>query len=304
MNNRNLILVTGAPRTATTPVGNMLATARRAVTLYEPLGPTGVQGVDAWMPMVGDGLGLSASAVDQLISDLSGLRPGPLKTQQRPRQDFSLKRALFGSRTLHSFRLASLQPWSQAVIWKDPHANMLATDVALRGVPVVVTARRAKAHASSYRRLGWVSRAAEIYPRWAQRFGACPVVEGALGKAQDSIISSALIWRMSYLPLIRENCLDRVHLVTSDALVADERATYTRLFDRLGLVQTAATEKLLTAEKSATRSRPDSKTSHDWTRSVAAVNSYWKELLTDDDAAQVDRLTGDVEEALFGSVQS
>ena len=51
---RNLILVTGAPRTATTPVGNMLETAQSTVSLYEPLGPTGLKRFQDWFPMNGE----------------------------------------------------------------------------------------------------------------------------------------------------------------------------------------------------------------------------------------------------------
>ena len=47
---RRLILVTGAPRTATTPVGNMLARCRGVVSLYEPLGPTGLVSVSERYP--------------------------------------------------------------------------------------------------------------------------------------------------------------------------------------------------------------------------------------------------------------
>lgn len=292
---RNLILVTGAPRTATTPVGNMLASCHATVSLYEPLGPTGLRRFDQWFPMGSD---LPADEIETLVRDLQIFRTRGLKSQQRG-EVFSWKRAMFGSRTAHSYRLARLQPWSKSVIWKDPHAIMMAPEVAKLGIPVVVTARRAKPHASSYRRLGWTSRAAEIYPRWSAQFGRCEKIEADLCHAADSVISGALLWRMCYLALLRSDVMDKVHLVTADALAQDEEATYEALFKRVQLTPSTATEKLLSRKKSDDRRRPSSNVTHDWNRSVKAVNSYWKDILSDTDIAAVERLTSDIEEQIF-----
>ena len=292
------ILVTGAPRTATTPVGNMLASAQASVSLYEPLGTTGVRSNDLRFPMVGEGLGMSEQELAAVIDLFARRRTGPLHSQQRGKY-FSWSRALFGSRTLHSARLARLHPFARNVIWKDPHAIMLAPDVASRGVPTVVTARRPEAHAASYRRLGWVSRAREIYPRWAARFGPCAIAEEALTEADDPVVSAALIWRMSYLGLIRTDTLDKVMLVTSEDLIADEAGTYARLFERLGLAPSKTTRRMLSAQRDGGAAIPDKGTTHDWSRSAASANSYWSEILSDADLAAVRALTGDVVGAIF-----
>lgn len=294
--NRNLILVTGAPRTATTPVGNMLGTAQNTVSLYEPLGPTGLKRFETWFPMKGEA---GAEDLSVLFDDLRRFKTGGLKSQQRGKS-FSLKRAILGSRTIHSYRKAKLSFGVENVIWKDPHAIFMAADVAAADIPVVLTIRRAKAHASSYRRLGWVSKAAELYPRWKQRFGACDIIEAHLSEASDSVVSAALLWRMCYLPLVRAEVVDRLNLVSPDDLAVDERGCYTALFDKLGLTATDKTEQLLSEKKSESRSRPSDNTTHDWGRSVAAVNSYWRDLLTEDDIRKTDAITADVEDAILG----
>lgn len=294
---RALILVTGAPRTATTPVGNMLASARKTASLYEPLGPTGLKRFQMWFPMAGDP---GAQQIDALIDDLRHLRTGGLKSQQRD-GGFSVKRAILGSRTLHSYRLARLQVGADHLIWKDPHAIFLAPDIAKRGVPVVLTVREARAHAASYRRLGWVSKAGELYPRWCARFGRCDIIERFLPDAGQAVTSAALLWRMCYLPLLQEEVLGRVHLVTPDALMRDEHGCYAELFGKLGLVQSAKTRAMLQAPKSDAGSRPSRATTHDWGRSVAAVNSYWREILTADDLARVHEITCDIEEQILTS---
>lgn len=297
-NERRLILVTGAPRTATTPVGNTLTEGAGAVSLYEPLGPTGLRAVSNWYPMAGEGLDLTGAQLARLLDDLRHSRSGGLKSQVRIGNSWNIKIALFGSRTLHSFRIARLQPWKKTVIWKDPHAIMLANDVVEAGVSCVVTLRTPHAHAASYKRLGWTSQAREIYPRWSLRFGPCAICEAAFSEIENPVVSGALIWRMSYLSLIRTGALDRVHLVTSEALAADEEGTYRRLFEVLGLKGADTLHATLAKRQKDAKAVPDSKTTHDWNRSVAAVNSYWKDLLSPEEIRKVDDLTADVFETV------
>lgn len=296
---RRLILVTGAPRTATTPVGNLLAQCKGAVSLYEPLGPTGLARVETWFPMVGDGLGLRSGDLPMLIEDLAAFRSGGLKSQVRDGRPATLFTRVFGSRTLHSFRLAWLQPWSSTVIWKDPHAVLMVPDLAQAGVDVVVTARTPRAHAASYKRLGWHSKAREVYPRWSARYGRCEIVEAFLDRGTDSVVSAALLWRLSYLPLIRTGALDKVHLVTSEDLERDERATYLTLIRELGLVPGRGVEKTLSKTRREAAAKDMSQKTHDWTRSVASVNKYWKDVLSEQDLDHVEKITSDIEPRLF-----
>lgn len=291
---RRLILVTGAPRTATTPVGNMLARCRGTVSLYEPLGPTGLARIGPWYPMVGPGLGVDQDELPRLLDDLRAFRFGRMKPQERGSRGSKLARTLFGSRTLHSARLARLQPWARTVIWKDPHAIFLAPDLVEAGLDVVVTARTPWAHAASYKRLGWRSRAVEIYPRWAARYGRCDVCERFLERGQDSVISAALLWRLSYLSLVRTRTTRKIHLITSEELERDERTTYLRLIESLGLEPGRGVGKTLSKPRREQGDSERSRKVHDWTRSVASVNSYWKDVLTGGELESVQALTSDI----------
>ncbi len=297
---RRIILVTGAPRTATTPVGNMLAMAAGTTSVYEPFGSTGFREISQRFPMIErEEEGLTGEQVGDLIEKISKLQ-GRLNSQTRQGQKTTLRTLLLGSRTKHSFRLARIRPWLSTIIWKDPHAIMLVSDVVETDIPVVVTARRPKAHAGSYKRLGWQSRAAEIYPRWRSRFGADLLIEKWLEKVDDPVVSGALIWRMSYLPLIQEDCLSRVELITADALAADEEATYRDLYRKLSLKPTPSFEKQLRKRREASGAAiPQSGATHDWARSVETVNAYWKDLLSPADIEAVDSLTAELEAALF-----
>jgi hypothetical protein len=290
---RRLILVTGAPRTATTPVGNMLARCRGTVSLYEPLGPTGLARIGDWYPMVGPGLGLERDDLSKLLNDLRAFRFGAMKSQERA-SSRSKAGKIFGSRTLHSFRLARLQPWARTVIWKDPHAILLVPDLVEAGLDVVVTARTPWAHAASYKRLGWRSKAVEIYPRWSSRYGPCDVCERFLDRGHDSVVSAALLWRLSYLSLIRTGSSRKIHLVTSEELERDERRTYLRLIEGLGLTPDAAVAKSLSRPRREQTDPEPAQKVHDWTRSVASVNSYWKDVLTAGELESVQALTSDI----------
>lgn len=300
MRQRRLILVTGAPRTATTPVGNLLAQCQGTVSLYEPLGPTGLSWIREAFPMVGRRLGIEPDQLATLLGQLRDVRLGKLKPQTRPGAAASLRSRLLGSRTLHSARIAKLQPWARTVIWKDPHAIMMVPDLVDSDVEVVVTARTPWAHAASYKRLGWHSKAAEIYPRWATRFGDCKTCETFLDRTGDSVVSAALLWRMSYLPLIRTQSLTQVHLITSEALERDERSTYFELLEQLGLTPTRGVERTLAKpRRDAAASGPNKKT-HDWKRSVASLNRYWQEVLSGDDLGNIHAITGDVAPLVLG----
>ncbi|HEY0165035.1 MAG TPA: hypothetical protein VGB39_06645 [Sphingomicrobium sp.] len=294
MAQRRLILVTGAPRTATTPVGNLLAQCQSTVSLYEPVGPTGISWIREPFPMVGAELGIEPDELDKLIGQLRAIQLGKFKPQIRPDAAVSWSSRIFGSRTLHSARIAKLRPWARTVIWKDPHAIMLVPDLVDRGVDVVVTARTPWAHAASYKRLGWRSKAAEIYPRWSEKFGACDVCEQHLDQCNDTVVSAALLWRMSYLPLVRTEALADVHLVTSEDLERDERATYLELLAKLGLTATPAVQRTLAGQRREAAVGDMTGKTHDWTRSVASLNRYWQEVVTDADLAAIQAITGDL----------
>ncbi|WP_157577768.1 hypothetical protein [Roseivivax halodurans] len=296
---RRVVLVTGAPRSATTPVGNVLSMAPHSFAAYEPLGPTGLRDVADRFPMTGPTDGPNEQDLSLILARIAAFR-GPLKPQTRPGAAATLRSRVIGSRTLQSFRLGRLQPWVRNVIWKDPHAIMLVPDLVERGLPVIVTIRRPQAHAGSYKRLGWTSRAAEIHPRWTARFGRDPVSERWLDRASDPVVSGALIWRMSYLPLLREQVLDRVCIVTAPSLEADEMATYRMAFAHAGLDFTGKIARFLERRaEAAADASADSSVVHDWNRSVASANSYWRELLSGEDLEAIEDLTADLEGQLF-----
>ena len=280
-------------------MGNLLSKCKGAVSIYEPLGETGLVRINTRFPVVGDGLGLSRSDLEQLTEDLAAFRFGRLKPQARPGRQPSPFTRLFGSRTLHSMRVARLQPWARTVIWKDPHAILLVPDLVDTNVDIVVTVRTPRAHAASYKRLGWQAKPGKIYPRWSARFGRCPICESMLEGAYGSVASAALLWRMSYLPLVRTNAITRVHLITSADLEANERTAYVKLVKGLALTPTPRMERMLSTPRRDAALSDMTSNAHDWSRSLSSVNNYWREVLTEEDIAVVDTVTSDLVTSFF-----
>jgi hypothetical protein len=178
---------------------------------------------------------------------------------------------------------------------------MLVPDLVEAGLDVVVTVRTPWAHAASYKRLGWISKAAQIYPRWSARYGPCGTCEEFMSQAGDRVVSAALLWRLSYLPLLRTSAIRSVRLVTSEALERDERSTYLELIRALGLTPTARVERALSQVRRETASSQMTRKTHDWSRSITSLNTYWKEVLTAEDLEKIQALTSDMLRYLFPS---
>lgn len=304
MHERRVILVTGAPRSGTTPVGNTLELSRRSAAFYEPLGPTGLRRVRTRFPMRTDS-DLSAEELEKVIFDIRDLR-GPLHSQTRPYAKPTLRSRTVGSRTLQSLRIARLKPGVRQIIWKDPHAVMLVPDLLRRGIPCVVTVRSAPAQAASYARLGWLSRAPEIFERWSERFGQDAIAERHLKEAQsDVIVSAALVWRMCYRAVLSSAPSDKLHIVHADQLAHDEEGVYRALLSRLDLAWSPRLDRHFRKRRAADGAAiPKTGQTHDWSRSVAAANAYWREILSDDQIALVRALTEDVESELMERLRS
>lgn len=290
---RQLILVTGAPRSGTTPIGHMLSLLPRAVSLYEPMGRTGDKRFRNHFPMVGEPE-FDNDVFDHFLDDLRTLTLR-LKPQERPyfgqirlsrRQ--RLVRKIFGTQSLHSLRMARAKSlWANIVIWKDPNAAFCAADAARRGVKVVVCLRSPEAVASSFKKKGWVPAAAPIYARYAAVRGEIPEIAAILPTADlaSPAQSAAILWHMIYRDLL---AAARMHpniiLVDPRHMETDEAAEYCRILSELGMEFVKPIQRAI-ANRTGGETSVLSTGVHDWSRSVAETNSYWRTVL---DEAEID----------------
>ena len=169
-----LVLVTGTPRSGTTPVGDALAAAPGARTLYEPLNfHVGDRRVTRYFEVPGAG-GFDEATADALVADIGrcacGCDPGIFPEdrglrragQARDREPDARRRT--GS--------AALDPRLRTLIWKDPFAAF----VAARG--------RGRTACRSWSRCARRPRSPPASSAWAGRFDVADLV-ARLGRQWD-----------------------------------------------------------------------------------------------------------------------
>ncbi len=315
-----LILVTGAPRSGTTPIGHILSLSAGAYSLYEPMGPTGDVRFQERFPIPGEP-SLSLQQFDAFLHDLVDLNLH-LKPKRRiayaklPIHKRLLRNAI-GSRSHISVWRARYSFGRRTIIWKDPHAALAAAQAAHAGVRVVTCLRSPWAHAASFKRLGWISPIGEIYSRYRSVHGPIETIDQELvriGSHDPSPAQSAtLLWHLIYTaisPVIfgahaagiargeathRNNAV----LISASALELDELSLYEALFRVLGLAfdgrpRRALTQRIHTASGRGGRQN----VVHDWSRTVASTNDSWRNILDPDEAACAKRINQSLYESL------
>lgn len=297
---RRLVLVTGSPRSGTTPVGNLLALARGARSLYEPLNAhVGDRRVSRYFEVPGTG-GFD-EVVHELLHDISrprlrlrrGLFPG----------DRGWRRAvkhLTGSRTKMTYRLCRVDPTLRTIVWKDPFAAFLVAPVVASGIPVVVTVRPPHAVAASFVRLGWSFRVEELVTRLLE-------VGDDHRQLLDGVDldlpahNAAVLWHIVYQRLLDHAVSDPgVHLLDVEHLVVDPVVTARDLYRAVGLSWDARVERavLRRFEPKGGPVRPPTERAHVGHRDLRQVNTYWEDVLTPADVEVVERLDADLWEQI------
>lgn len=302
-----VLLVTGAPRSGTTPLGNILAKLPGTISLYEPMGPTGDRRITMRFPMPGEP-NFSRYDLHRFIADLKHLRQR-FKPQRRAGHK-GLSGLLAGwaaTRTLWSYRLARLQPWARLLIWKDPHAVLCIPDVLDSGVRCIITLRSPYAHAASYKRLEWIANISEIYPRYAALYGDIAEFSSWMKRMGQCPFGTAnLLWHLVHRRLLATLAQHHngIYVFNLEHTADDEMKAYTRLFDWLGYAMPISVEKTIRRRSCKTGSgTPRAGKVHDFNRSAAQANSYWRSLLTEAEVAMVDEVNGALWAALSSSAR-
>lgn len=305
-----LVLVTGAPRSGTTPVGAALALAPGARMIYEPMGPTGDRRIPVRFAIPGQ-TGLSLDVFHDFLDDLKALRLrlGPQKRRSYANMTFAqrLIRSAVGSRTRVSYLTAKFAPDFATLVWKDPMAAFAVPAVLSHGIPTVICVRSPLAHAASFKRKGWTVDIASIYPNFRDCFGAVPEIERfiAADRKPKSVASASMLWHMVYLLAYRTSRGEfgrfsaPLLLISGAELEVNEMQVYRKMYESLGLPFEGRPRRWL--EGRASRAVEDSggaTRTHDWRRSVSATNSYWKHTLSDEEVEFVQGLNSWIFEEL------
>lgn len=286
------VLVTGMPRSGTTWLARLLATAHgTALAGREPMNPRGRQYA------------------------LAGTLPGWARlVEPDGRQRRALRRSYAGLNPLVYSRYGRRQwaaplPWTRLVV-KDPFAMLsMPAVVATTGAVPVLLYRHPAAALASYRRMGWQPDLAELAPvvRAHQREGHGSLAAADLPAEGEGAEPEAMgrFWAALYAMALTDLGAARGAVVVSHEEVAGGGAEAARrLFDALGLTWTDATDaELVTAGAArpggsegmvAASGSAQGTRLHQFDRDPATVATSWRSVIAPDEVDLIDSVTADV----------
>jgi hypothetical protein len=277
------VLVTGAPRSGTTAVGELLSGAPGAIELYEPMSNiVGDRSVTDWFPIPGQ-KNFDLATADDLVDRIRRRR---VRTTFRPENILgTLGRNRFLNRTRRTSWLARLQPWKRTQIWKDPMALLIAPRVArTTDIPVIITVRDHLSLSSSFKRMNWRPPVEDLVRRMqALDMRVDPRIPDLMEADLDPARAGALAWNLFYSILFDElrDGLDVTVILNTD-LMLHAQAVRERLIDVTGL---EVPEPRKASEESAGAEEPLPEKAHIQNRSLESITQYWKKTLDEDQVA-------------------
>jgi hypothetical protein len=288
------ILVTGMPRSGTTWIARVLASAPgTALAGREPMNPRPRQ-----------------YALGGTLESWARLE-APTR-----RQAFDLRLAYRGINPWVFSRYGRRQwaaPWpGTRIIVKDPFAALsLPAVTATTGARALVTYRHPGAMLVSFRRVGWRPDLAEIRPLVRRpdllaAAGPDPGREpagaaGADGASGADVRAMAAFWAALYDQILAD--LDRVPgalLIAHEDLAGGGEAALRTLYAALDLGWSEEAGRPFAAPVSAGPAGPTGTALHNFDRAPAQVAAAWMSALTPDELSEINALTVDVQQELAG----
>lgn len=310
---RDLIVVTGLPRSGTTAMGDALARAGDISQIYEPLNAiSGERRISKYFTVPGGDM--AAEAFMALVDDLTTLdlrlRRGIYDIDSVPRKVVKL---FIGGRSRLSLNRAKLFS-RRTLLWKDPFALFAIDSVAAMGHSrIIVTFRHPAAIASSFERLRWHFDVADLEARLRQagRYpaGAIPPTPSTGSRHVDSALRLYLVG-YTYVMNIKERN-DAILLVNNADLAARRDVLVSALRQQLGLPpgQPGATLPPVHASavipgrvppttRKGSTGKPYGRRPHSANRDLSLVNSYYDELLSPLQVRIIEDATTDLQSQL------
>jgi hypothetical protein len=280
---RRPILVTGMPRSGTTWLARLLATAPgTALAGREPMNPRGRQyalagTLDGWTEL----------------------------TSLSPRQRRALRRAYAGVNPFVYSRYGRRQwaaalPWTRLVM-KDPFAILsVPVVVDATGASAVLLYRHPGAALASYRRMRWQPDLDELRPVLrAHRARHGTGDRADLPATGESSAAEAMgsFWSALYeIALDNARGLERPVIVSHEELAGGGEAAAQRLFDALDLELSPDTRAELSRQGPETAVPPASgaRGLHDLDRAPAAVAGEWRRRLEPGEVETIEAVSGQI----------
>ena len=306
------VLVTGMPRSGTTAVGSVLASAVRTSYFYEPFNPrSGLRSIDDWFqfPEPGGAAPEVRALIDDVLRITLRLKAGHWDADTAMR---TVLKSVSGSRTRMSALRCRLDPTLRRVVWKDPFAAFLVPELSADyQMPVVITVRPPEATAASFKRLGWgfdldrVRGHLERLTPGAAYLDVDVDTHAWANTRSNAAINGALLWQLlyGYLDEVLADGADgdRAPVVWADtrAIISAPEDFYRDLFARIGLPFGQSTIAYIQqAHRDSGSSAPQEGRAHDRKRNVNDANDYGVHTLSDHERAEVSRITTSSRERL------
>lgn len=296
MSRREVILVTGAPRSGTTVVGEYLLSSWRIRELYEPMNVNvGDRSIRNQFEVPGS-QDFPATALDDLHDRI-------VRGRLRLRRANNARRNRYLNRTNRTMLAANVAPFASHLIWKDPFAFFCAPQLARKGVPVIVTVRDHLSLVGSFKRMEWSAPVASLSQRMREAgltvndeiFAQCQTAEGHAytGALMWHLLHSALVgWMEAGEPLA---VLENTELLDNPAQAA---ATLTKV---TGIPVTIERQE----EPQETQPDADLPTkAHIKNRDAKSITDYWRKVLSDEEVEQTLALNAELMERLRAALGS
>lgn len=280
---RREILVTGMPRSGTTWLARLLATAPgSSLTGREPMNPRGRQ----WA-LAGTLQGWSR------LSDPSERQVRALRRAYR-----AVSPSVYSRYGLHQWR-APL-PWSRLIV-KDPFAMLSMPAInAVTGARPVLIHRHPGAMLVSYRRMQWLPDVEELTPIVEQFARTEPEAASAIprlpgGAPHDGVLAMAWFWSALYSMAISDMRMIPGGLVVPHELVATDEGYCRQLHEQLDVPWNAGAEAEFRRESSE---GVDPTKLHNFKRRPADAAMAWKGRLSAAEVSELEHATQPVRDLL------
>lgn len=297
MSRRKVILVTGAPRSGTTVVGEYLLSSWRVRELYEPMNANvGDRSIRHQFEVPG--------SQDFPAGSLDDLHERIVRGRLRLRRANNARRNRYLNRTNRTMMLANVAPFASHLIWKDPFAFFCAPHLARKGVPVVVTVRDHLSLVGSFKRMEWSAPVASLSQR--MREAGMTVSDDVYAQCQEAeghAYTGALMWNLLHSALLdwMEAGEPLTVLENTQLLEAPEKAAATL---------TRVTGISVTIDRQEEAPEPPAQDAdlptkaHIKNRDAKSITDYWRKVLSDDEVEQTLAINADLMERLRAALGS